>query len=57
MTKPIVFNYHEHELALERINELEKEVSRLREEKTNLEIKCRILEADYGKELTESFIQ
>ena len=46
MTKPIVFNYHDHEIALERIRELEAEVQRLKDDKANLEIKCRILEAD-----------
>ena len=41
MSKPAVFNYVK---ALERIAELEAEVERLRHDKTNLEIRCRILE-------------
>ena len=42
--KPTVFNYAEHEKALKRIEELEREVEELRKQRTNLEIKCRILE-------------
>ena len=50
MNKPIVFNYKEYENALARINELEAENEQLRKDKTNLEIQCRILRADYGKD-------
>lgn len=42
--KPTVFNYTEHQKALKRIEELEHEVEELRKQRTNLEIKCRILE-------------
>lgn len=55
MNKPMVFNYKDHERALDRIAELEAEVARLQEAKANLEIRCRILEADHGQD--ESQIQ
>jgi len=40
-TKPVVFNVVQ---ALKRIDELEAENDQLRKDRTNLEIKCRILE-------------
>lgn len=52
MNKPIVFNYKEYENALARINELEAENEQLRKANANLEIQCRILRADYGKDGT-----
>lgn len=55
MNKPTVFNYKDHERALDRIAELEEEVARLKEAKANLEIRCRILEADHEQD--ESQIQ
>ena len=53
MSKPQVFNYQDYvnlkrdyaELS-ERYDELEREVLKLRNDKANLEIRCRILEAD-----------
>ena len=54
--KPPVFCYTDYvnlkrtnaELS-ERVEELEREVLKLRNDKTNLEIRCRILEADRGE--------
>lgn len=56
MTKPIVFNYKQYEelrdayrALLEDNNKLMADNKKLRAEKTNLEIRCRIAEADRPK--------
>ena len=53
MSKPLVFNYKEYEelrdaykALLEENNQLKAENKRLRKENTNLQIRCRIAEAD-----------
>ena len=46
ITKPIVFNYREHEELREAYKELLEEVQQLRRDRTNLAIRCRILEAE-----------
>ena len=53
MTKPTVFNYQEHEKLKADYDKLHKDYwelltkyAHLKAEKTNLDIKCRILEAD-----------
>ena len=40
-TKPVVFNVIE---AMKRIDDLEAQIEELKKDRTNLEIKCRILE-------------
>ena len=53
MSKPAVFNYQDYvnlkrdyaELLV-RCDELEREVMKLKSDKANLEIRCRILQAD-----------
>lgn len=47
MNKPTVFNAIK---AMQKIEELEAEVRRLQEEKTNLEIRCRIAETKLKEE-------
>ena len=42
MTKPMVFNYADHERALE-------EIAKLKEDIANLQIRCRIAESDKPK--------
>ena len=56
MSKPTVFNYQgyvnlmrDYNVLYDRYCELEREVEKLRNDKTNLEIRCRILEADRCK--------
>ena len=50
MTKPLVYNYRRAEDRIaeltEKVKHQAEEVNRLKEENTNLKIKCRILEAD-----------
>lgn len=50
MNKPTVFNAIK---AMQKIEELEAEVKRLQEEKTNLEIRCRIAETKLKEEEDE----
>ena len=68
MTKPTVFNYGHYESLRDKCNDMAvtiaeltdkvkhqaEEVNRLKEENTNLKIKCRILEADNKKLSTEA---
>ena len=50
MTKPLVYNYRRAEDRIaeltEKVKHQAEEVNRLKEENTNLRIRCRILEAD-----------
>lgn len=46
MTKPTVFNYTDFTDLQDKYTDLLYKFARLKDEKTNLEIKCRILEAD-----------
>ena len=53
MTKPTVFNYQEHEKLKADYDKLNQDYkdwlikyAKLKDENTNLKIKCRILEAD-----------
>ena len=44
MDKPIAFNYKDHIKALDEISSLKIEIARLKNENTNLQIRCRIAE-------------
>ena len=46
MTKPLVFCYKDYTDLKDKYTDLLYKFARLKDEKTNLEIKCRILEAD-----------
>jgi len=49
MNKPLVFNYATHEDAIVKIQSQADEIVRLKEENTNLKIRCRIAEEDAGQ--------
>lgn len=50
MNKPLVFNYRDYEKILEENERIREENERLRKTITNLEIRCRIAEADKNEQ-------